>query len=421
MNSDNPLFILAGNGPYENRGCEAIVRGTVKIIGEQYRNPKFVCLSFFTAGERQFLNQVNTEFNDSITHLSSNLVTKEIALRNFYRRHVRDYFITRYFHKESLKYYVYKELLPYIDNASAVLSIGGDNYTIDYGDLPSLFTDLDDIVLERKKKLFLWGSSIGPFNARPEYEKYMSGHLQGVTGIFSRESVTTAYLKGIGVEDNVYSMADPAFLMDPEPPKNHRELLEIEKNSIGINFSPLMARFVCNGDLNAWRKIAASVISQIIQTTGLMVYLIPHVTTPESNDYIFMQSLLPYIDNKRDIVLIPPNINAAETKYIISRLRLFAGARTHATIAGLSSCVPTLSFAYSNKALGINLDIFDNTDYCISPDSLNTRTINATICSMLDHEGQIKDGLEEKIPTIKNSALIAGKNLRQLIEGPTTT
>ncbi len=36
--SENPTFILAGNGPYDNRGCEAIVRGTVKILRHYYKD-----------------------------------------------------------------------------------------------------------------------------------------------------------------------------------------------------------------------------------------------------------------------------------------------------------------------------------------------------------------------------------------------
>jgi len=44
--NDN-LFILAGNGPYENRGCEAITRGTVKMLKEFYEDPSFVAISHF--------------------------------------------------------------------------------------------------------------------------------------------------------------------------------------------------------------------------------------------------------------------------------------------------------------------------------------------------------------------------------------
>ena len=47
-----------------------------------------------------------------------------------------------------------------------------------------------------------------------------------------------------------------------------------------------------------------------------------------------------------------------ELKGFIARCRFFVGARTHATIAAYSSCIPTFSVGYSIKAKGIAQDIF---------------------------------------------------------------
>ena len=47
-------------------------------------------------------------------------------------------------------------------------------------------------------------------------------------------------------------------------------------------------------------------------------------------------------------------------KNIISNCHYFMGARTHSTIAALSSYVPTISIAYSIKAFGINEEISIN-------------------------------------------------------------
>ena len=49
--NEGPLFILAGNGAYLNRGCEAIVRGTVKALRAQYRDPRFLSISFYNFRE----------------------------------------------------------------------------------------------------------------------------------------------------------------------------------------------------------------------------------------------------------------------------------------------------------------------------------------------------------------------------------
>ena len=68
--SENPTFILAGNGPYDNRGCEAIVRGTAKILRHYYKDPRFICLSHFQ-NDKQYQQQCIHETDEAITHLHS--------------------------------------------------------------------------------------------------------------------------------------------------------------------------------------------------------------------------------------------------------------------------------------------------------------------------------------------------------------
>ena len=63
-------------------------------------------------------------------------------------------------------------------------------------------------------------------------------------------------------------------------------------------------------------------------------------------------------DNDR-IMLIGDH-NCMELKGYIARCRFFVGARTHATIAAYSSCVPTLVLGYSVKSRGIARDLFGN-------------------------------------------------------------
>lgn len=411
---ERPLFILAGNGPYANRGCEAIVRGTTKILREHFRDPRFLCLTHIRSKE-QFRRQCLEEADPAITHLQTRKVSMKQALRSFWKPDPWLYAYRSLFDPAALKYQVYREMLPHLGDAVAVLSIGGDNYSLDYG-IPKLFTDLDDIVLEKKKPLAIWGASVGPFDTMPEYEDYMSHHLQKVPGIFARESVTTDYLKSIDVTENVYPVADPAFLMDPVKPEGIEHVLPLEEEAIGLNLSPLMAKYVTGGDLNAWTSMAASIIEGVTKKTGMSVYLIPHVTNPASNDHGFMQQALSLIkDRNGDITLIPPNYNAAETKWIISQMTFFAGARTHSTIAALSSGVPTLSFAYSIKAQGINRDIFGHTNYCLEPTDLDAEAVASRITSMLDESVTIRKDLAGRIPGVQKAALSAGMRLKHLI------
>jgi colanic acid/amylovoran biosynthesis protein len=406
--SENPTFILAGNGPYENKGCEAIVRGTVKILRQYYENPSFVCVSFFQNKE-QFEKQCNEEFDSAITHYQVNKRQSKYDSKWLFRIPLRKIYPRAY------KNWMYKEMLLHIPKSKAVLSIGGDNYSLDYG-IPKSFIFLDEVVLEKNIPLIIWGASVGPFDKNPEYEKYIINHLKQVTGIFARESTTIKYLDKNAVRENVIKVGDSAFLMDGSEPRSKKKI-EIKENSIGINLSPLMARYVTEGDEEAWIKTASNILTEITRNVDEHIYLIPHVTSFHSDDHLFLKKVQEIMGEFNDkITLIPPIYNASETKWIISKMKLFAGSRTHSTIASLSSCVPTLSFAYSIKAKGINDDIFGHTDYCIDPRNLTPENVTKKIKEMLHQIPEIKMVLNETIPNIQNEALLAGKYLHEITE-----
>jgi polysaccharide pyruvyl transferase WcaK-like protein len=141
------------------------------------------------------------------------------------------------------------------------------------------------------------------------------------------------------------------------------------------------------------------------------------VTTLFSNDFTFLEKVRNLTNSqiKSEINLIPPNYNAAETKWIISHMSLFAGARTHATIAAFSSYVPTISFSYSIKAKGINRDIFGHEEYCLSPEQLTPEIVTSRIESMLEIKDQVKQELKEKIPLVQMRSMNSGQYLKKIL------
>lgn len=409
MNDSSPLFILAGNAGYYNRGCEAITGGTVCILRNFFVDPNFLVVSHYK-NEEQFKQQCLKENDASITHKK---------MHTAYKRFSFQWFLTKTLKLTcpvAVKHIVYKDLKPSLAEAKAVLAVGGDNYSLDYAGVPRTCTDLDDLVVARGKPLVIWGASVGPFSKKPAYEKYMINHLRKVH-ILARETLTIEYLASKGLTENVYRVADPAFVTEPLKPEEDRKF-EIEQNSIGLNLSPLMSRFVANGNLNQWTQMSADIINRILQKMDYKIYLIPHVTgTPVTDDYLFLEKVLSIMpDHKNRIVLIPPIFNASETKWIISRMSVFAGARMHSTIASLSSCVPTLSFAYSMKAKGLNKDIFSHTDYCISPDELVPDIVAEKIKELLQESRNIRAYLEQRIPEIQDLAMNSGRVLQKILK-----
>ncbi len=408
-NGKRPLFILAGNGPYENRGCEAILRGTIEILRNYFDDPQFLVVSNFKS-KAQFNDQRGGEIDNNIIHEKTIRYKKRFGPMHFLNYGLKVLFPT-------LKPYLsYMRMLPYLRRSIAVLSVGGDNYSLDYGK-PDLWTDLDDLALAKKKAIIIWGASVGPFSQIPEYETLIIGHLKKVNAVFARESSTIEYLGSRGVTENVYRVADPAFLLKPTVPANNTFDGKIPKGAIGINMSPLMARYTSNGDIRKWTELAANIVKTISDQLKRPLYLIPHVTVPDSNDYEFLKKVNAHAGRcQGKIELIRPNLNAAETKWVISQMAVFAGARTHTTIAAISSGVPTLSFAYSLKAKGINNDVYGHDNYCLNPHQLEPKTITERLEELIYESDEIKKQINAELPRINKLAMDAGKYLKDILE-----
>jgi len=87
---------------------------------------------------------------------------------------------------------------------------------------------------------------------------------------------------------------------------------------------------------------------------------------------------------------------AAQTKYVISYLRFFVGARAHPVIAALSSGVPTVSIAYSVKACGINRDLFGNQETVLQARNLSCGRLQEALERLVQREDTLRSLLEQR-------------------------
>ena len=117
-------------------------------------------------------------------------------------------------------------------------------------------------------------------------------------------------------------------------------------------------------------------------------------------------------------MLLFPDMPCQKLKYIISQCRAFIGARTHATIAAYSSCVPTLVVGYSVKARGIAKDLFGTEKHYVLPVQMleNPEELIRAYNWMMDREQKIKNRLEEIMPEYCARAKAAGEEIRKLWE-----
>lgn len=147
--------------------------------------------------------------------------------------------------------------------------------------------------------------------------------------------------------------------------------------------------------------------------------LVPHVTgvSLQDDDHTFLETVACGAREKggTSIVVLGRDFSAAETKWVIAQCALFAGARTHSTIAALSSGIPTVTFAYSTKGIGLNQDLFGSDEYCLhARDFSAASAVNLILKSIKDGNG-IRARLDEIIPQVRERAFRAGKILREVI------
>ena len=398
-------FLLLGNASYLNRGCEAILRGTVEILRSVF-------------GDCQFVNANFDVIDPPFTPIESdpNVIHRPLPpLRKLTAKWVAVQTADRLY--PSLGHHLrFGSLLKEISRSKAALSIGGDNYTLDYG-IPWTYINLDRYVLARSKPLIIWGASVGPFDKKPDFARIVHEHLKNeVTAIFVREKRSYNYLAKHGISNNVHLMSDPAFLMEAKLVLPNKTGFEIPENAIGFNLSPLISHYIGDNKLATLTDIAINLIDAMNSKFHRPVILISHVTSPHSNDYELLREIYERFVSKSptSVYLLPNNLDAAETKWVISRLSCLIAARTHATIAGFSTCVPTVSLAYSVKAFGINEELFGHTDYVVKPKEFSVESIMTRAGIVLDRANEIKGILSDNMEHIRTSALAAGTKLKKL-------
>ena len=407
MKNKSQKFLLVGNGAYSNKGCEAIVRGTVYVLTRRFPEAKFILSSF----GKTAVNDAKSEVDPMIEHR----VPRE-GIRRFSPLWWKYRIFLRPFSNLKNKY-VYSVQRDALRESNCALEIGGDNYSLDYYGLPINHIDMDKTLMTTGKPLILWGGSIGPFTVNKEAEHLMKEHLKPFNLICAREGETIAYLASIGIEENVKLVADPAFVMPVKTPNFSDELFRfIERKPIGLNLSPLIGRFRSGDQKGNWVGQATKCIENLVNSSIGPILLVPHAFNEGNNDYEFMMQAAYRLSGWGDrMAIVPPNLRAEEYKWVISKLRAFAGARTHSTIAALSSGVPTVSIAYSMKARGINKDIFGHTDWHVSSMDLTPKVITEKMKKLLSRQEDIRKQLEVAMPAIKNRALSAGDYLAEVL------
>lgn len=398
-------FVFFGNGSYYNRGCEAILRGSIRILRDVFESPSFVDAGFGADFPPHLAPTVDEAVVREPIHRLKKRSLKWLAARVLKRMRPPAY--------RSL---YFGALGPHLKQCGAALAIGGDNYSLDYG-VPTRFLDLDTFILAHGVPLVLWGASVGPFDREPAFARKMHAHLRDdVLAIFVREQRSLRYLAEHGVTQNVFPMPDPAFLMEPAAAEDLTLGFDMPAQAIGLNVSPLIARYWTKGDRDAMVCLGIEIVQTLRDRLARPIVLIPHVTSARSNDFALLSEIYGGLDDQADVYCVGQTLNAPQTKAVISQLDCLVAARTHATIAAFAARVPTVSLAYSLKAYGINEQLFGHTDYVVEPDDFSVAKLLSKVDRVLEDNEMIRGQLGAYMQQVRDQAREAGQTLRSLLE-----
>lgn len=356
---------LYAHGGSRNHGCEAIVRSTLKLLG---RNEYTI-----------FSERPEDDIYYGLDKLAK-VVPSQVDLPKGigYIAYLTEMKLLR--NDQVYWRWRYRTIEKKIKGLDLALAIGGDNYC--YDGFTERFAILNKALIQKRIPIVLWGCSIDKERICPN----MLEDLHRYNLIFARESITYNTLKQAGLS-NVLVMPDTAFLME-EGGGGLPEGFE-SGNTIGLNISPLIIRQEKENSIVM--KNCYKFIDFVLNKTDMFIALIPHVVWEGNDDRDPLRKLFVKYQYTNRVIMVG-DADAPTLKTIIRNCRFMVASRTHASIAGYSTGVPTLTLGYSVKSLGIARDLFGSAEHYVLPvsDIKNEDELSNAFTWLLEHEDDIR-------------------------------
>lgn len=383
-----PKVFLIGHTGSINRGCEAIVRSTVKLLNMTGINDIYL-MSYETSYDKRL------GVDKLCYYLPYNAVGKFSFSRLFFGGIKKVFKISVPLEKKRLK-----PLLEILEKDDIVLTIGGDTFC--YEGQEHLFIQ-QKLIKAKGAKSILWSCSLDD----KMIDERMLKHLMEYDYIMPREQITYETLQKRGIKkEKLIKMSDSAFNLDYKEVKEYADL----KNTVGVNISPIVVKNE--------RTYAAIIklIRYIIENLKMKVLLIPHVYDADIQDDSINRRIKKDLKDVKGLGAVKNFYSCEEIKYIISKCSFFVGARTHAMIAAYSSGVPALALGYSVKSRGIARDIFgDEKGYAVMYDEISDENILIELFSQLvKNEKKVLEIYKNKMPEYRKTGINAAMAIKNM-------
>ena len=391
-------ILLCGHTGSNNRGCEAIVLSTAQILKQQTAS----AIYFTTFHPKEDVRLIE---DDNINgHICYNLVDGLSLNRirtSITSRISKDYY--------DLQRIFQKRVWWFLSRDAIAINVGGDTYCYARdARLPSYA--LNRFCFKSNIKNIFWCCSIEEKNIDTE----MITDLNHYSLIIARESISYNNLLNAGISvDKLRIYPDPAFTLQTE----EIDLPAMLQNDIvGINLSPLVVDQSQSDGIVL--KNFDVLIDYVLQNSQSSIALIPHVYYDGKQDVETLSYFYRKYKATGRVYLFQTDLSSRQLKYIISKCRFFVAARTHASIAAYSSCVPTLVVGYSVKSEGIARDIFGTSENYVLPVSemKETDDLLKMFTYIEQHETVIISHLQNIMPEYIKKAWRAGLEISNFIQ-----
>lgn len=406
---DQSPFLFVGNGPYSNRGCEAITKSSIRLIREFYPGAPVV-----NGNELGDYDQLD-EMEPGVYHKKCSTVaggmTRMMLSHEIFRR-------TRMTIDLSSAGRMVKEWAP---QSRAVISMGGDLIGLSHGSQILLQYLFLGMAAEKAKRPFvIWGATIGNIDGGGKLKRVAIDHFKRCDLILVRDEDSAGYLQQNGVEDNVRLVADPAFLLEPVEPRIALPNKEPLGETIGFNLS---SAYGVQGSLGSYRdmiKLGADCVERIMTSTGRHVILVPHVVAfPENtptNDTIFLSLIKECLAERGlDVPLVPSSLRSWELKWVLGHLHAYVGSRMHSLVGAMGSATPSVSIGFSEKYPALNSLLLRHRRFYLSCRDLTAQNCVDRLLELLAERDAVHECLDRRMPEIKAMSHKAGEYLKETL------
>jgi len=294
-------------------------------------------------------------------------------------------------------------------SCSMIIDLSGDTITEDYGPHVT-YSHLLPIMLGLafKKPVFVCAQSIGPFRLTSLFTKYVLNKTNYIT---AREEVTYKKLLDFGVKKEILELtSDMAFLMKPVSEKEVKKILLSEKIPdstpfIGVSVSDLVRNIYDKQPRNSSTFVneVASALDTITNQHDATVLFVSHVVGPSTakDDRIIADAVAKKMT--ANSYALQGDYRPDELKGVISKCRIFIGARMHSNIAALSSSVPTIAIGYSQKTKGI-MESLHMENYVLPIKQLDNEVLSSLATDLFSSRSSVSKKLTLNVRKIQRKS-----------------